>query len=280
MDYPTPLLTFIGRAVLEGAPDEIIAGSVLEHLPEISRDILAQWLPSLGPDQQRNEIQALAQTPTSDALLLASAVADQLVAGKPAMLANSLASYIGQVPATIRRALRRPGDAAGQTIPPELTIAQPEGLLLLLPIRRPCYEPNMRPLLDAPWQLDELLSVDAVGEVWKASDPQIQNGDAVALKFCVDAASANVLRNEAKSLDRIMKQARHPGIVRLRQSFLSADPPCLEYDFRAGGDLASACNEWSRLSQGPSPAQDCPNHAKAGHDRGVCPSPRAVARAS
>ncbi len=255
MDHPTPLLISIGRAVLEAAPNELVTGSVLERLPEISQAILAQWRPGLGSDQQRAEIQGLAQTSTSDALPLAGALADQLSAGKSAEVRSALAIYIGQVPATIRRTLRRPGDAAGLTVPPELTIAEPEDLLLLLPIRRPFYEPNMRPLVDAPWQLEELLGVDALGEVWKASDPQVQHGDAVALKFCVDAASANVLHSDARTLDQIMKQARHPGIVRLRRSFLSTDPPCLEYDYRAGGDLASACNEWSRLPQGPSPSQ-------------------------
>jgi formylglycine-generating enzyme required for sulfatase activity len=111
------------------------------------------------------------------------------------------------------------------------------------------------PLEDAPWQLEELLGIGALSEVWKARDPNIPNGEAVALKFCLDPASANVLRHEAKLLERIMLQARHPGIVPLRRTFLNADPPCLEYDYRAGGDLASALHEWIRLRQGPSPSQ-------------------------
>src|SRR5262249_51793465 len=31
----------------------------------------------------------------------------------------------------------------------------------------------------------------------------------------------------------------HPGIVALRQTYLDADPPCLEYDFVAGRDLGA-----------------------------------------
>jgi formylglycine-generating enzyme required for sulfatase activity len=166
-----------------------------------------------------------------------------------------LASYLRQVPAAVRRALRRPGDPAGLTAPPELTLTQAEDLALLLPIRRPHFDPGAVPLEDAPWQLEELLGLNALSEVWKARDPGLPNGEAVALKFCLDPASATVLRNDARLLERVMREARHPGIVPLRRAFLATDPPCLEYDYRPGGDLASALYEWIRTGQGPSPSQ-------------------------
>src|SRR5262249_45966225 len=58
-----------------------------------------------------------------------------------------------------------------------------------------------------------------------------------------------------KLLDRLMQQGRHPGIVPLRQTYLSAEPPCLEYEYIAGGDLAGVIHEWHRHRQGPTPAQ-------------------------
>jgi formylglycine-generating enzyme required for sulfatase activity len=255
MDPSSPLLTQIGRTVLEAAPDEVLSGLALGRLPEIARQILDEWQPGHSADQQRAEIQSLAQTTTADARPLTTALASELGKSRSAEMRETLASYLRQVPAVVRRALRRPEDPTGLTVPAELTLAGVEDLLLLLPVRRPHFEPGAVPFEDAPWQLEELLGVDALGEVWKAREPHLPNGEAVALKFCLDPASANVLRHEAKLLDRIVREARHPGIVPLRQTFLASDPPCLAYEFRTGGDLTSALNEWIRTGQGPSPSQ-------------------------
>ena len=35
-----------------------------------------------------------------------------------------------------------------------------------------------------------------------------------------------------------MRQGRHPGIVALLDTYLDGDPPCLKYEYVAGGDLA------------------------------------------
>ena len=48
-----------------------------------------------------------------------------------------------------------------------------------------------------------------------------------------------VCAHEAKVLDRVMRQGRHPGIVRLEATYLSADPPCLQYEYVEGGDSAA-----------------------------------------
>jgi hypothetical protein len=34
-----------------------------------------------------------------------------------------------------------------------------------------------------------------------------------------------------------MREGTHPGIVQLVNTYLSADPPCLEYEYVEGGDL-------------------------------------------
>ena len=223
--------------------------------PEAARQILQKWQPGLSLDQQRAQIQDLARTTAPDAQRIASALTEELAAGRPVELRQALACFLQHVPAAFRRVLRSPGDPAGLTVPGELTIAEPDDLLLWLPVRRPRFEPGMLPLAEAPWQLEELLGVGPLNEVWKARDPHLPNSESVVLKFCIDPASAKVLRNESKALDRCVFQARHPGIVALRRTHLSADPPCLEYEYRSGGDLASAVAEWRRLPQGPSPAQ-------------------------
>jgi serine/threonine protein kinase len=77
----------------------------------------------------------------------------------------------------------------------------------------------------------------------------------VALKFCLDPAAAKVLRNEAGVLDRVMRQGRHAGIVQLLRTYLSAETPCLEYEYVDGGDLTGLIQEWHRAKGGPTPQQ-------------------------
>src|SRR5205814_1181756 len=60
----------------------------------------------------------------------------------------------------------------------------------------------------------------------------------VALKFCLDSTAQQLLRHEAGVLARVMGQGKQAGIVELRHTYLSADPPCLEYEFIEGNDLA------------------------------------------
>src|SRR5205085_12396156 len=113
----------------------------------------------------------------------------------------------------------------------------------------PRFQDGDRPLPGIDWELEELLGVGGLGEVWKAKNPHFDAVPAVALKFCLDPASKDrLLRHEAAILNQVMRQGKHPGIVALQHTYLSADPPCLEYEYVAGGDLAGLIAEWRPLA--------------------------------
>ena len=139
--------------------------------------------------------------------------------------------------------MRRPSDPTGRTVLPSLSLRRPEDLLALLPQRLPRFKPGDQPLPGVDWQLVELLGTGGFGEVWKATNPHMPSAPAVALKFCLDPQAAKTLRHEAAVLDRVMRQGNHPGFVQLLRTYLSADPPCLEYEFVGGGDLAAFIRE-------------------------------------
>ena len=64
-----------------------------------------------------------------------------------------------------------------------------------------------------------------------------------------------MLRNEVELLDRLMGTGLHPGIVRLLDTHLGAEPYCLIYEYVEGGDLTGLIQAWHRSGQGPTPSQ-------------------------
>jgi serine/threonine protein kinase len=149
--------------------------------------------------------------------------------------------------------MRRPGDPAGRTVPPGLVPRHANDVLAILPAKPPKLRPGDRPLPGVDWELEELLGVGGFGEVWKARNRYLPWAKPVALKFCLDAGAAKVLRNEAQVLSQLMRQKLHPRIVSLHQTYLSADPPCLAYEYIEGGDLAGLIAERSRSGAGLKP---------------------------
>jgi formylglycine-generating enzyme required for sulfatase activity len=196
-------------------------------------------------NDRRASLQALVQAPAQEVQQEALAVARLAAPDQPPEVQQQLAGYLMQVPAVARQSLRRADDPTGTTVPPQRGLSWPEDLLPVLPARVPRFKAGDRPPGIGDWELVQLLGVGGFGEVWKARNPHFDGVPPVALKFCLDpAAKDRLLRHEAAVLNQVMRQGKHPGIVALQHTYLSADPPCLGYEYVAGGDLAGAIQRW------------------------------------
>ncbi len=204
---------------------------------------------------RKAEVEALAQQPTAKLHEAVADVVKEVATDQPEEVRQVLTQYLQQVPAAIRRSLKRPADARGVSVPAHLRLSRPEDLLPLLPTGLPRFRPGERPLPGVDLELQEVLGVGGFGEVWKAKNPHLANARPVALKFCLDDSAAGLLRHEAAMLDRVMKLGKEPGIIRLQHTYLSAAPPCLEYEYVSGGDLTGVIHEWHRTAGAFTPAK-------------------------
>lgn len=205
--------------------------------------------------QKLAEVQQLAAQPATEARRQAAEVAQEVAGDQPEAVRQALKAYLSQIPNSIRQSQRRPQDPSGRSVSALLRLQRPEDLLVLLPSRAPRFKVGDRPAGVGDWELEELLGMGGFGEVWKAKNPHMPHAERVALKFCLDPAAAKVLRNEAGVLDQVMRQGKHPGIVQLRHTYFSADVPCLEYEFVAGGDLTSLVYRQLQKNQGRLPME-------------------------
>ena len=242
---PFPLLRCLAHAIGKNGV-KFLCGLAPggEILFEIANDAWEEYRQAQQENARRAEVQSLAQASPEQVQQAVEEAVRSEAADLPDDARQKLTAYLGQVPGMIRRSLRRPSDPTGKTVPASLSLRHPEDLLPFLPPRPPRFQAGSRPLPGVPWVLEEPLGIGGFGEVWKVRYAHMRNKPPVALKFCLDPSAAKVLRNEAGVLDRLMRHGRMPGIVPLLQAYLDADPPCLEYEYVEGGDLAALIREW------------------------------------
>jgi serine/threonine protein kinase len=243
---PRAFLKFVAKAALNAVGGGVLGDFLVEVLPEVARDVWQRWGKDRPEEELRRELQRVAELPPAEAQLLARQVSEEEAACLPEPTRLALTSYLTQVPNAVRQSQRRPADPSGSSISSDFRITEPADLLPLLPARLPRFRPGDRLPGIGDWELEELLGVGGFGEVWKARNPHL--AEPVALKFCLDQAAARALRNEAALLGRVMSQGRHSGIVELRHTYLSAEVPCLEYEYVAGGNLSKLIAQWRRSS--------------------------------
>ncbi len=251
MEAPLGLLKFIAKASLNAVGGGVAGDFVVDVLPGIARDVWGWWSKDKNEAQRRAEVQALAAVPSAEMNKAVKQAVAEVAAGEPPEVQARLLTFVNMVPAAIHLSLRRPRDPKGVTVPPNLPLQKAEDLLPFLPQRLPRFKPGDRPSGIGDWELVKLLGMGGFGEVWRARNPHLPSMSHVALKFCLDSgAREQLLKYEAGVLGRVMQHGAQPGIVRLQHTYLGASPPCLEYEFIEGGDLASAIYA-HRAAKGP-----------------------------
>jgi hypothetical protein len=244
MRIPVVLFRFIARALLNAVGGGFLgeaADLVLDALPDVAHDVWEWWNQGRTEEQKRAEVEQLARALDGEIRAAAEEAVREVAADQPAAVREVLVVYLTQVPATVRRSLRR---LTGQGLPSTLRLRGPDDLLPMLPTRVPRFRPGDRPLPGVDWELVELLGVGGFSEVWKARNPDFDGVPLVALKFCLSPASRDLLVHEAAVLNQVMRQGRHPGIVPLLHTYLHAEPPCLAYEYVEGGDLGGLIQAW------------------------------------
>jgi formylglycine-generating enzyme required for sulfatase activity len=242
MRSPLAFMRFVARAALNVAGFGVAGDLAVDVLPEVARDVYKWWAKDAPQEELRQEVQAVAQLPPMEVHQLALEAVAAEGADKPEALRQSVAGYLEMVPLAVRQSLRRPEDPSGKTVAANFSLKSANSVLALLPARVPRFKPGDRPPGIGDWVLEELLGMGGFGEVWRARNPHLP--DPVALKFCLDPTAAQWLRHEAALLGRVISQGRHPGIVALLDTYLSGDPPCLKYEYVAGGDLCGLIAQW------------------------------------
>jgi serine/threonine protein kinase len=241
MTVPLILFKHIARASL----NQIGGGILGEIVFNIADDVMGAWRAEKDERSRKEELEAIAQATTNQIKVAVREVVESVASDRIERDQEAIATYLMHVPGAIRRTLRRASDPSGRTLPSGFAMKDAGDLAAILPQRLPRFRPGDKPWANVDRQLVELLGVGGFGEVWKATNPRRQSFVPVALKFCIDPASRDkLLGHEASIIDRIMDVGPQPGIVRLNETYLTADPPCLEYEFVDGGELTGIIQDF------------------------------------
>jgi tetratricopeptide (TPR) repeat protein len=238
MEASLALLKCIAKASLPALGSGVEGDFAREVLPRIAQDVWNQWGQDRSEADCRTVIRELAGLAPAEGRAAVSQAIDEAARDQPAEVRARVATFVRMIPRALHQALVRREDPRGLTVPAQLPLSRAEDLQDLLPQRLPRFKTGDRPLAEVDRELVKLLGIAAFGEMWLAHNPRLSSMPPVALAFCLDGVARDrLLKHETATLIRIMSQGEYPGIVPLRYLHLSADPPCLEYEFIEGGNL-------------------------------------------
>lgn len=245
------ILMCVGKALLNQVGG-VLGDVLVDVLPDAARAAWDWWSEGNDADARLAEVQELAQASPGEVRSAVQDIVSGIAADQPAEVRQALTTYLTQVPVSLRQTLRRPADPSGRSVAAGLLPQSAGDLLAFLPTRMPRLKVGDRPLAGVDLELAELLGVGGFGEVWRARNPRVEGMPSVALKFCLDpAAKDRLLHHEAKTLAHVMRHGKHPGIVQLQNTYFSAEPPCLQYEYVNGGNLTTLIRESAKRPGGP-----------------------------
>jgi hypothetical protein len=138
---------------------------------DIVLDAWDNWQKETDDKKRKAELEGYARKAIQEVLPEALAAVLEEAGAIPQPAQQLLVDYLCQVPASIRRSLRRPADETGTTVPPERALRSANDLLPFLPAKLPRFRPGDQPLPNSDLQLVDLLGQGGFGEVWKAVHP-------------------------------------------------------------------------------------------------------------
>ncbi|MBA4066296.1 MAG: hypothetical protein C0501_21785 [Isosphaera sp.] len=245
------VLTFF-RCVAESVAAKGVV-SLAKEIPfgtalwEVASDAWRRFRGRKAAAEQRAEVQRIAQA-AADEVRRAAAEAAREAFPDDREKALELELYLTQIPAAVRRSLRRTDDPSGKTVPSGFALSKPEDVLALLPERVSKFRPGSGLPGRDGWTLTDLLGTGGFGEVWLAAHPHFASLKR-AVKFCLELTDRDrTLLHEGGLIDRVMRAGPVPNVVPLIDANLAGDAPWLMYEYVPGGDLVSLAAGWRDLA--------------------------------